>query len=97
MGKLGVFWHTQGSGKSYSIVFFAQMVHRKLGGNYTFVVLTDREDLDTQIYKTFAGCGLVDNDKDPCRADSGKDLKELIGQQKAFVFTLIQKFNEKVD
>lgn len=97
LGKLGVFWHTQGSGKSYSIVFFAQMVHRKLGGNYTFVVLTDREDLDTQIYKTFAGCGLVDNDKDPCRADSGKDLKVLIGQQKAFVFTLIQKFNEKVD
>ena len=97
LGKLGVFWHTQGSGKSYSIVFFAQMVHRKLGGNYTFVVLTDREDLDTQIYKTFAGCGLVDNDKDPCRADSGKDLKALIGQQKAFVFTLIQKFNEKVD
>lgn len=97
MGKLGVFWHTQGSGKSYSIVFFAQMVHRKLGGNYTFIVLTDREDLDTQIYKTFAGCGLVDNDKDPCRADSGKDLKALIGQQKAFVFTLIQKFNEKVD
>jgi type I restriction enzyme R subunit len=73
------------------------MVHRKLGGNYTFIVLTDRDDLDTQIYKTFAGCGLVDNDKDPCRADSGKDLKALIGQQKAFVFTLIQKFNEKVD
>ncbi len=97
MGKLGVFWHTQGSGKSYSIVFFAQMVHRKLGGNYTFVVLTDREDLDTQIYKTFAGCGLVDNDKDPCRAESGKDLKTLIGAQKAYVFTLIQKFNEKVD
>jgi type I restriction enzyme R subunit len=97
LGKLGVFWHTQGSGKSYSIVFFAQMVHRKLGGNYTFIVMTDREDLDTQIYKTFAGCGLVDNDKDPCRADSGKDLKALVGQQKAFVFTLIQKFNEKVD
>lgn len=96
-GKLGVFWHTQGSGKSYSIVFFAQMVHRKLGGNYTFVVLTDREDLDTQIYKTFAGCGLVDNDRDPCRAEDGKDLKALVGQQKAFVFTLIQKFNEKVD
>ena len=97
LGKLGVFWHTQGSGKSYSIVFFAQMVHRKLGGNYTFVVLTDREDLDTQIYKTFAGCSLVDNDKDVCRAGSGKDLKGLIGLQKAFIFTLIQKFNEKVD
>ncbi|HCG5971399.1 TPA: type I restriction endonuclease subunit R [Vibrio parahaemolyticus] len=97
LGKLGVFWHTQGSGKSYSIVFFAQMVHRKLGGNYTFIVLTDREDLDTQIYKTFAGCGLVNNDKDPCRAKSGKDLKSLIGEQKAFVFTLIQKFNERAD
>lgn len=97
LGKLGVFWHTQGSGKSYSIVFFAQMVRRKLGGNYTFLVLTDRDDLDTQIYKTFAGCGLVDNDKDKCRAVSGKDLKDLIGKQKAFVFSLIQKFNEKVD
>ncbi|MAB43584.1 MAG: DEAD/DEAH box helicase [Pseudomonadales bacterium] len=96
-GKLGVFWHTQGSGKSYSIVFFARKVHRKLGGNYTFVVLTDREDLDTQIYKTFGGCGVVDNDRDPCRATSGEHLQELLGQHKAFVFSLIQKFNKKVD
>ncbi|QDO75028.1 type I restriction endonuclease subunit R [Aeromonas caviae] len=96
-GKLGVFWHTQGSGKSYSIVFFARKVHRKLGGNYTFVVLTDREDLDTQIYKTFSGCGVVDNDRDPCRASSGEHLQELLGQQKAFVFSLIQKFNKNVD
>jgi len=94
-GKLGVFWHTQGSGKSYSIVFFAKKVHRKLGGNYTFMVLTDRDDLDTQIYKTFAGCGLVNNDRDPCRAKSGKHLDELLGQHKAFVFSLIQKFNDK--
>lgn len=96
-GKLGVFWHTQGSGKSYSIVFFARTVHRKLGGNYSFVVLTDREDLDTQIYKTFGGCGVVDNDRDPCRATSGAHLQELLGQHKAFVFSLIQKFNKKVD
>lgn len=96
-GKLGVFWHTQGSGKSYSIVFFARKVHRKLGGNYTFVVLTDREDLDTQIYKTFGGCGVVDNDRDPCRATSGEHLQELLAQHKAFVFSLIQKFNKKVD
>jgi len=65
-GKLGVFWHTQGAGKSYSMVFFTRKVHRKLGGNFTFLVLTDREDLDTQIYKTFAGCGVVDSDRDPC-------------------------------
>lgn len=96
-GKLGVFWHTQGSGKSYSIVFFARKVHRKLGGNYSFVVLTDRDDLDTQLYTTFAGCGLVDNEKDPCRASSGEHLQELLGQQKAYVFSLIQKFNKKVD
>ncbi len=96
-GKLGVFWHTQGSGKSYSMVFFTRKVHRKLGGNYTFLVLTDRDDLDTQIYKTFAGCGLADNDKDECRASSGKHLTELLSQHKAFVFTLIQKFNKDVD
>ena len=53
-GKLGVFWHTQGAGKSYSIVFFTRKVHRVLGGNFTFVVLTDRDDLDNQLYKTFA-------------------------------------------
>ena len=95
-GKLGVFWHTQGSGKSYSMVFFARKVHRKVGGNFTFLVCTDREDLDTQIYKTFAGCGEANNDKDPCRASSGHHLRDLIGQQKACIFTLIQKFNESI-
>lgn len=48
-GKLGVFWHTQGAGKSYSMTLFTRKVHRKLGGNFTFLVLTDRDDLDTQI------------------------------------------------
>lgn len=96
-GKLGVFWHTQGSGKSYSIVFYTRKIHRKIGSNFTFLVCTDREDLDGQIYKTFAGCGLVDNDREPCRAGSGKDLKNLLSQQKAYVFTLVQKFNEIVD
>ncbi len=96
-GKLGVFWHTQGAGKSYSIVFFTRKVHRKLGGNFTFVVLTDREDLDTQLYKTFAGCGVVDNDRDPCRAASGQHLSSLLAEHKAYVFSLIQKFNQEVD
>ena len=94
-GKLGVFWHTQGSGKSYSMVFFTRKVHRKLGGNFTFLICTDRVDLDTQIYKTFAGCGLADNDKDPCRAIGGDHLKQLLGQHKAYVFSLIQKFNQE--
>ncbi len=96
-GKLGVFWHTQGAGKSYSMVMFTRKVHRKLGGNFTFLVLTDRDDLDTQIYKTFAGCGVVDNDRDPCRASSGDHLGQLLAQHKSHIFSLIQKFNQDVN
>ena len=96
-GRLGVFWHTQGAGKSYSMVMFTRKVHRKLGGNFTFVVLTDRDDLDTQIYKTFAGCGVVDHDRDPCRAASGPHLSRLLTEHKSFVFSLIQKFHQDVD
>ena len=96
-GKLGVFWHTQGAGKSYSMVMFTRKVHRKLGGNFTFLVLTDRDDLDTQIYKTFAGCGVVDHDRDPCRASSGDHLGRLLAEHKSHVFSLIQKFNQDVD
>jgi len=96
-GKLGVFWHTQGAGKSYSMVFFTRKIHRKLGGNFTFLILTDRTDLDTQIYKTFAGCGVVDNDRDPCRASSGEDLSRLLSEHKGFVFSLIHKFNQAVN
>lgn len=96
-GKLGVFWHTQGAGKSYSMVLFTRKVHRKLGGNFTFLVLTDRDDLDTQIYKTFAGCGVVDNDRDPCRAAGGDHLSGLLALQKTHVFSLIHKFNRNVE
>lgn len=96
-GRLGVFWHTQGAGKSYSMVFFTRKVHRRLGGNYTFLVLTDRDDLDAQIYKTFAGCGVVDHDRDPCRAANGAHLNRLLAQQKSHVFSLIQKFNREVE
>jgi type I restriction enzyme R subunit len=96
-GKLGVFWHTQGAGKSYSMVMFTRKVHRKLGGNYTFLVLTDRDDLDTQIYKTFARCGVVDNDRDPCRAASGDHLGRLLAEHKSYIFSLIQKFNQNVE
>jgi len=96
-GKLGVFWHTQGAGKSYSMVFFTRKTHRKLGGNFTFLIMTDRDDLDTQIYKTFAGCGVVDNDRDPCRASSGEHLRRLLAQHKSHTFSLIQKFNQDVN
>ncbi|MDZ7725313.1 MAG: type I restriction endonuclease subunit R [candidate division KSB1 bacterium] len=95
-GKLGVFWHTQGAGKSYSMVFFSRKIHRKLGGNFTFLILTDRQDLDTQIYKTFAGCGVVNNDRNPCRATSCENLEELLSQHKSHIFSLIQKFSPEV-
>jgi len=95
--RLGVFWHTQGAGKSYSMVMFSRKVHRKLGGNFTFLILTDRDDLDTQIYKTYAGCGVVNHDRDPCRASSGEHLGRLLAEHKSYVFSLIQKFNREVD
>ena len=96
-GQLGVFWHTQGSGKSYSMVFFSQKVHRKLPGDFTFLIVTDREDLDKQIYKTFAGCGIVDNDRDQCRASSGVNLQDILRSDKPYIFTMIHKFNQEVD
>ena len=94
-GKLGVFWHTQGAGKSYSMVFFSQKVHRKLGGNFTFLVLCDRDDLDTQIYRTYAGCRVV-GEREDIRPKNGKHLERLLGEHKAYVFSLIQKFNQDV-
>jgi type I restriction enzyme R subunit len=95
LGRLGVFWHTQGSGKSYSMAFFAEKVRRTVPGNFTFVITTDREDLDDQIWRTFAGCGVTD-EKTP-RASSGKQLKKLLTENHRFIFSLIHKFNQDVD
>jgi type I restriction enzyme R subunit len=92
-GRLGVFWHTQGSGKSYSMVFFAQKVMRKLPGNYTFVIVTDRNELDSQIYKNFANAGVVTEAEERVRADSGEHLKQLLKEDHRYLFTLIQKFH----
>src|SRR5437867_3089332 len=94
LGRLGVFWHTQGSGKSYSMSFFAEKVRRVVPGNFTFVVMTDREDLDDQIWRTFTGCGVSD-EKTP-RAPSGKELQEILRGNHRFVFSLIHKFNQPV-
>ena len=95
LGRLGVFWHTQGSGKSYSMAFFAEKVRRKLEGNFTFLVMTDRNDLDSQIYKTFIGCGITD-DQTP-RTASGDDLEKRLKENHRYVFSLIHKFNKDVD
>src|SRR5260370_6341711 len=92
-GKLGVFWHTQGSGKSYSMVFFSQKVLRTLPGNWTFVIVTDREDLDGQIYRNFASTGAVIEDEASVRAQTADHLKQLLNiEDHRYVFTLIQKF-----
>ncbi len=92
-GRLGVFWHTQGSGKSFSMLFFAQKILRKFEGNYTFVVTTDRDELDTQIYKNFQNAGVVT--EEDVQAKSGKHLKELLKENHRMIFTLIHKFNTK--
>ena len=96
LGKLGVFWHTQGSGKSYSMAFFAEKVRRQISAKFTFLLMTDREDLDGQIYKTFAGCDVVDPNATP-RASSGTDLKRILTENHPYVFSLIHKFNRDVD
>jgi type I restriction enzyme R subunit len=89
-GRLGVFWHTQGSGKSISMIFFSQKVLRKIPGNWTFVVVTDRQELDDQIYKTFANAGIITEGH--CQAESSKDLRRLLTEDHRFFFTLIHKF-----
>jgi type I restriction enzyme R subunit len=92
-GRGGVFWQTQGSGKSFSMVFFAQKVLRKLAGNWTFVVTTDRVELDDQIAKTFKATGAVSEaEGDECHAASGAHLRELLRGNHRYVFTLIHKF-----
>jgi type I restriction enzyme R subunit len=91
-GKLGVFWHTQGSGKSFSMVFFSQKVLRRVPGNWTFLVVTDRNDLDNQIYKNFRNTGAVTEES---QAESGEHLKQLLKEDHRFIFTLIQKFGTK--
>ena len=90
-GRLGVFWHTQGSGKSYSMVFFSQKVLRKIPGNWTFLIVTDRQELDDQIYKTFQDVGAVTEQQ--VQAESGEHLKELLQEDHRNIFTLIQKFH----
>jgi type I restriction enzyme, R subunit len=91
--RLGVFWHTQGSGKSLSMVFFAAKVLRKQAGNWSFVIVTDREELDEQISKTFKATGATT--REDVRASSSEHLKELLRGHERYIFTLIQKFRNE--
>ncbi len=95
-GKLGVFWHTQGSGKSYSMLFLSQKIRRKFAGSPTIVVLTDRDELNSQISDTFENCGLLGNTKaSQFIASSGTDLVNKLKGNPSFIFTLIHKFNKE--
>jgi len=89
-GKLGVFWHTQGSGKSYSMVFICQKILRKFGKSYTFLIVVDRTELENQLYDTFTGCGALTEEN--MRAKSRAHLRELLSENHRYVFTLIHKF-----
>lgn len=90
-GKLGVFWHTQGSGKSFSMVFYARKIFRKVEGNFSFVVVTDRQDLDGQIYRNFLNTKTI-AEKDAAQPGNSEEMRKFLGQNKKVVFTLIQKF-----
>ena len=93
-GKLGVFWHTQGSGKSYSMLFLSQKIRRKFEGSPTIVILTDRDELNKQISDTFENCGLLGQQKaKQFIAQSGEDLRTKLMGNPSFIFSLIQKFN----
>lgn len=89
-GRLGVFWHTQGSGKSFSMIFFSQKILRKFEGNFTFLIVTDRKELDEQIYKNFASVGAVTEQE--VHAETKEHLKQLLKENHRNIFTLIQKF-----
>jgi type I restriction enzyme R subunit len=96
-GKLGVYWHTQGSGKSYSMVFLCEKIQRKLGGSYTFLIVVDRTELENQLYDTFSGVGVV-NDKNVVAGKktgiTGREhLRELLAENHRYVFSLIHKFS----
>lgn len=93
-GKGGVFWHTQGSGKSLSMVFYAHLLQKALDSP-TIVVLTDRNDLDNQLYSQFVKCKNFLR-QEPIQAESREHLKSLLAGRKAngIIFTTMQKFEE---
>jgi type I restriction enzyme R subunit len=74
------------------MVFFSQKVLRKLQGNWTFLIITDREDLDDQIYKNFAYAGAVTEPEKEVRANNAEHLKQMLQEERRYIFTLIQKF-----
>lgn len=91
-GKLGVFWHTQGSGKSYSMVFLTKKIGYKFTGNYTFLIITDREDLDKQIKKNYYKAGVITELETKSQPASSEALRAKLQTNAQYIFTLIHKF-----
>jgi type I restriction enzyme R subunit len=89
--RLGVFWHTQGSGKSLSMLWFTQKVLRRIPGGWTFVMVTDRTELDVQLHREFADAGAISREAN-VHASSAANLRELLAADHRYVFTLIHKF-----
>ena len=103
-GKLGVFWHTQGSGKSYSMIFFTRKVNRTMIGDWSFLIVTDRNDLDDQIFRNFLETETLSLqkgekvDKNPFRAKgkgSRKQLQDALKSNKSYYFSTIFNFGIK--
>ena len=90
-GKLGVFWHTQRSGKSYSMIMFCQKIQRHFDGDFTFFIVTDRDQLDGQIYRNFMNMGAV-KEKEEVRPKDSEQLRNYLSGNKRYVFSLIHKF-----
>ncbi len=100
-GKLGVFWHTQGSGKSYSMIYFSKKIRRKIIGNWSFLIITDRNDLDDQIFKNFCdtktitlGAGeKTDNNQYRAKGNRSRaQLQEALSLNKSYYFSTIFNF-----
>ena len=89
--RLGVFWHTQGSGKSLSMLWFTQKILRRIPGAWTFVMVTDRSELDVQLHGEFADAGAISREA-RVHASSAANLRELLAADHRYVFTLIHKF-----
>ena len=94
--QLGVFWHTQGAGKSLSMLWFTQKVLRRMPGGWTFVMVTDRKELDDQLHGTFVDAGAVAREAD-VHAESAEHLRDLLRADHRYVFTLIHKFRLRED
>lgn len=94
-GRLGVFWHTQGSGKSYAMVFLAQKILSTVSGKYSFLIVTDRIDLDDQVAKTFAYTGAIEDGR-KARIPDSASVEKRLSMDMRIQFCIVHKFRRYV-